>query len=534
MKNKLKLVFVLFVLLIFVGVNNIQTVNAAINSHYEENTEADESISLSVMSTLGTLVMPIVFNIFRTIEKVISQVMQMMTGKYFFPWADLIIFNAVPLLDINFINPSEGSLFMNFSGEFTLVGEVLRNVYFTLLSICLAFLGITVAINVIKMLFSSIASSKARYKEAIGDTLKTVVLIFAMHYLISFVFYINEQLVVVAGNVAQNIIGEETIIKAEKVIDYNDPEENRKIVDNFYEDANVTSPSPVTVAKKVVKEIANAVGKAIEWLKDRFGWGDDDGGTETLDGDDIRAMYKEIFPSKDDVINSLNSLGDDGINVASYLLRDKTFEKNVWMVRGNAANTFSEKGLGGWLTSFSNTVVWASGIIDTGLVGLKVLYETTYYVCITMREANNGAGYITSAKQYEQIQQSLIENINAASSIEDKDEKEKQEEINRLMLLYTNAYYKFIYEGDDKYDGKVRGVMSNLGNYFRENSYYIDVDNGDWSPRSMDVITSILYCVLVVQSVMFLFAYMKRFFYVIILSVMGPVTVLYDYVMKSY
>ena len=76
--------------------------------------------------------------------------------------------------------------------------------------------------------------------------------------------------------------------------------------------------------------------------------------------------------------------------------------------------------------------------------------------------------------------------------------------------------------------------MSNLGNYFRENSYYIDVDNGDWSPRSMNVITSILYCVLVVQSIMFLFAYMKRFFYAIILSVMGPVAVLYDYVMKSY
>ena len=79
----------------------------------------------------------------------------------------------------------------------------------------------------------------------------------------------------------------------------------------------LTSPSPVTIAKTVLKEIANAVGKAIDWLKDKFGWGDNDNdGTETLDGDDIRAMYDEIFPDKDDVINALNSLGDQGINVA--------------------------------------------------------------------------------------------------------------------------------------------------------------------------------------------------------------------------
>lgn len=526
MKNKLKLIFVLVTLFIFFCVNNTQIVNAAINPHYEENIEDDEPVSLSVMSTLGTLVMPIVFNIFRTLEKVISQVMKIMTGEYFFPWADLIIFNAVPILDINFINPSEGSLFMDFAGEFTLVGEVLRNVYFTLLSICLAFLGIAVAVNVIKMIFSSIASSKARYKEAIGYTLKTVILIFMMHYLVSFVFYINEQLVIVAGNVAQNIIGEESIIEAEKTIDYNDSEENKKIVENFYKDANVTSPSPVTIAKTVLKEIANAVGKAIDWLKDKFGWGDNDNdGTETLDGDDIRAMYDEIFPDKDDVINALNSLGDQGINVASYLLRDATFEKNfLWMVAGNSQNSFSNSGITGWLTSFSNKVLWGTGIIDTGLAGLENLYEATYYVCKDMKNSN----IISSAKKYEELQNYLISQINN-TSLEDK----KRDEA-RISLLFCKAYYKFIYDGEDKYDGKVRGVMSNLGNYFRENSYYIDVDNGDWSPRSMNVITSILYCVLVVQSIMFLFAYMKRFFYAIILSVMGPVAVLYDYVMKSY
>ena len=74
------------------------------------------------------------------------------------------------------------------------------------------------------------------------------------------------------------------------------------------------------------------------------------------------------------------------------------------MVAGNSQNSFSNSGITGWLTSFSNTVLWGTGIIDTGLAGLENLYEATYYVCKDMKNSN----IISSAKKYEELQNYLI------------------------------------------------------------------------------------------------------------------------------
>ena len=49
----------------------------------------------------------------------------------------------------------------------------------------------------------------------------------------------------------------------------------------------------------------------------------------------------------------------------------------------------------------------------------------------------------------------------------------------------------------------------------------------------MNVVSATCYAIFVVQSLMFLVAYLKRFFYVIILSVIGPIVVVYDYFIKS-
>ena len=97
------------------------------------------------------------------------------------------------------------------------------------------------------------------------------------------------------------------------------------------------------------------------------------------------------------------------------------------------------------------------------------------------------------------------------------------------------AYYRYIYEGEDKeiIEGNTSPVQ-NLGEYFKRNIYYTDVESGQWSPSTFDAITCILYCVFVLQSFMLLFSYIKRLLYVVILALLGPVTVLFDYVKKSY
>ena len=558
-KKKIELKKILGIILVFafLFISNIQTINAAINSNYENapvfEMEEDTAAN-SLLTVFSKILLPVIFPAFTVLESIISKIMMVVSDTYFFPWADKIIFNAVPLLDINFINPSEGSLFLDMQGNETLIGTALKNTYFTVLTICIAFLGIAVAINAIKLILSSIGGEKARYKEAINATVKTLILIFGMHYLISFTFYINEQLVNVAGQVMENVISPEDVLKANEVLNDTDYEESKKLVENFVEYCDHTSPSPITIAKKAVKEIVNTVqgicqriGETFKntWdaIKDFFGWGDDDK-EEELDGDDVRKLYEDIFPSKADIIDYLSDgsdcnkddeghkkyhVGKEGVNVAAFLLQDKAFrDMYLWSVAGNDTNKFSESGIKGWLTSASNTVLWATGIVDTGLLGLENLYEATHYVCVELKKANNGNGFLTSAQHYEQLSSSLLDTIGDTT----KDDKTRNSA--RISLAYLNAYYKYVYEGEDKVSTSVNSIVSNLGNYFKSNAYYVDLDGGDWSPTTFDVIPALLYCVFLVQSVMYLFSYAKRFFYVIILAMLGPVVVVFDYIMKSY
>lgn len=135
------------------------------------------------------------------IEQLLRLVVLILTGNYAFPWADKTIFNSIPLLDVNFINPAKYSLFLDQYGKFTTVGNTVRNIYFTGMSIGLGFFGIIVAVMAIRIAISSIAAEKAKYKEAIVTWITALVLLFALHYIISFVFYMNEQMTEVASTI---------------------------------------------------------------------------------------------------------------------------------------------------------------------------------------------------------------------------------------------------------------------------------------------------------------------------------------------
>lgn len=555
-KKRIKNILAIFLLVIILFRFNSNVVFAAINSNYEDEEIIDYNEDNSVNSLLtvfSKILLPVVFPTFTLLEGIVSKAMDMITDEYFFPWVDMIIYNAVPLLDINFINPSPGSLFKDSTGAETTIGITIRNLYFTILSICIGFLGIAIAVNAIKLILASLASEKAKYKEAINATILTIILLFCMHYLISFIFYINEQLVNVASNITQKVISPEDILKVSENLNETDYEESKRLVENFVDYADHTSPSPITIAKSAVKGIVNTVqdicqriGNAVKntWdkIKEFFGWGDDEK-EEELDGDGVRKLYEDIFPSKADIIDYLSDgsecnkegehrkyhVGKTGVNVAAYLLKDKTFrEKELSWVGGNDTNKFAENGVIGWLTSARNTVLWATGIVDTGLLGLENLYEATFYICNDMKNDNNGQGFITSAKQYEKLSSEMMSVIN------DNTADDKTRDNARISLVYLNAYYKYVYDGEDKNDTNVKSVVSNLGNYFKTHAYYTDLDAGDWCPKSFDVIPALLYCIFLIQSIMYLWSYIKRLFYVIILALLGPVVVVYDYIMRSY
>lgn len=210
MKNAFKKIIILLVLVItFEFIFSNVGIYAMVNTDYfnmEEYSDASDADDYSINEEPGALVglISLAFlEVGRMIESIVGWLMGLF-GPEIFPWADFIIFNCVPILDVNFINPSTKALFgSDFAGGS--VGTVLRNIYFTGLSIAIGFLGIVVAVMAIKMAISTIASEKARYKEGIVTLLTTLVLLFGCHYLLSFTFYLNEKMVEVASRIVSSI-----------------------------------------------------------------------------------------------------------------------------------------------------------------------------------------------------------------------------------------------------------------------------------------------------------------------------------------
>lgn len=531
--DKYKIGKILIVLFLFILISqHISTlVFAKSNSNYDYETEIVEIDGENLFTSLGGVIMPVIFPLFTSLRNITSTLMYIMTGDYFFPYSDTILFNTIPLLDVNFINPSNGSLFLH-NNQQTIVGEVVQKAYFTIIAMCLGLLGILVAIAAIKLAFTTIAAEKAKYKEMIASTVKTLLLIFCMHYIIAFVFFLNEEMVSIASSLMGKVLKQETIIKVVDGIQDIYDEDAAQLVENFVTKANKTAWfSPITIAKKGFKEFVNAWDSFLGFL----GWGKNkDGEYENFDeyqklDDDkskkVREEYDEIFPSKQDVIDKLRELGDQGIYVASYLLKDYYYRDiYLWQVAGNDTNKFSKGGVVGLLTSGLNTIAWGTGIVDTGLGGLKNLYGSTNYIIKTMsatNEIDSPATYTRKSNQY-------------IREFQDKNKSTKEKNTARINKVYIDAYFTYVYNRDDKNDVAITNVLSSLGDYFFQKSFYVDLDDGEWSPSSYDLIPSVLFCIFVLQSVMFLLAYFKRLVYVLILALIGPVAVTFDYFKKMY
>ena len=212
-KRKIGVVFLICILFNFIYGSYSNLVYAEINQNYGEGSNLDfsEDGAASDNGTLTGILTICIVTVGKLIENLTAWTINFLTktGNEF-PWADLIIFNTIPILDVNFINPADGSL-MKSNGSFTTIGNTIRNVYFTGLSIALGFMGIVDAIMAIRLAISSIASDKARYKEAIVTWLTALVLLFGAHFLLSFAFYLNEKLVEVASQIVTDATKNTTI-----------------------------------------------------------------------------------------------------------------------------------------------------------------------------------------------------------------------------------------------------------------------------------------------------------------------------------
>ena len=125
---KLKLISVFLLLLVtfnFIGVLNNQNVYAEINKNYGTDSatiDLDEDKVIK-SSPITDYIGSFIFTIGELLESITSNLVAMVTGDKVFPWADKVIFNTIPLLDVNFINPAESSLldFNNRAGVGTVI-----------------------------------------------------------------------------------------------------------------------------------------------------------------------------------------------------------------------------------------------------------------------------------------------------------------------------------------------------------------------------------------------------------------------------
>ncbi len=213
-KRNWSLVFIIIVVFMFFA-NPITQVRAEVNKTYGDKQTGvgsyDDPTSVDDDAGIVGLLSIAILQIGHLLEGIVAWLMGLLTGNVSdaqFPWADQIIFNTLPILDVNFIHPADGSLFSLKAGT-GVIGDVIRNIYFTGMSIAVGFLSIIVGVMSVRMAITTIASTKATYKESIVNLLTTLVLVFGLHFMLSGMFYLNEKLVEVASTIVTNLVKEE-------------------------------------------------------------------------------------------------------------------------------------------------------------------------------------------------------------------------------------------------------------------------------------------------------------------------------------
>ena len=182
---------------------------AAINEIYGTPEEVtDENLDEKAKeSQLLEWIVRSIYYVASWIEDTVGWMFEGLTGTNEFPWADRVIFNAVPFLDVNFLNPEPGSLFLADNNQTALAGVIVK-IYGSLMTLSIGFLGVAVGVISIKLAISTVASEKAKYKKSIVKFFSSIVLLFCVHYIIALVFYVNERLVETASAILVDTVTE--------------------------------------------------------------------------------------------------------------------------------------------------------------------------------------------------------------------------------------------------------------------------------------------------------------------------------------
>lgn len=527
-KQKLKKVIAIFILIaIIIAKLNIVSVYGKTNSVYNSgaNSGTIDVEKATSESTVLDAVAHFLYAISGFIENIVSKLISIFTGEEIFPWADRVIFNTMPFLDINFLSPEEGSLFLgkaSASGASadTAFGNIIRNIYYTVFNLSVIFFGVVVGVMAIKLALSSIASDKAKYKHAIQNWLFALILLFTSHYLIAFIFFVNEKLVETASAVLLDQVED---IKVEFDADAFTDEQCKSLVYSLLDNASANGDGEVHSADRSV------------WLGYKYSrkkfiiYGPSI--TEDQAKNALTVMtYDDFFDSK--IVNGATSLLDQDLmnkytrNIC-YLLTNKYYMKYRGVYDYTTHSTFSNiaQEISNFFGSDSNNGIInhilkdAAYITAESVANDSTLTESKFVANVLgISESDYNAMKAANPKGFE------ISLFGAVISSPDKPAIATayvyNEKISNIQAANSN-----------------KDVFTGMSNFFRDQIYTFKTDKSGLftssTPTEFSPIPAILYAIFVIQSIMYFIAYLRRFFYIIILAMFAPIVILYDFLTKT-
>lgn len=492
MRKKHRSIKVIAIFLLIISICSVFTVDSnvvygEVNEMYlSGDTTGTIDVDQAVKdSTILDSIARFIYAIAGFIEKIVSKLIGYFTGSNTFPWADRVIFNTIPFLDINFINPSSGSMFESASqtgnGTMTAFGKIIANMYYTIFVLAIAFLGVIVGVMAIKLAISSIASEKAKYKQAIGNWLLALILVFTSHYLISFIFFVNEKMVEVASTLLLN--------QMENI--------------SFSIDVNSWTNEECQALVDLLSQCINESNSA---------------GIENTD--DITSI---------DGTFSTNAWTErNNIHISSNIAYGANHEK------GYMTNEYI-KNLG-------------NKVICMLLTNDDYMEHKSFYDPSTNGKARNFLQKRIEffSKKKASIQVSKIHEIveDAAKIVAEMCADTPTSDIEEYLSHYYGIMFAdydaspqaaaslYLDSASDKKD-----VITNMSAFFKNSVYTFKRDkNGDIASATaseFSAIPAILYSIFVIQSIMYFISYMKRFFYIIVLALFAPLVIIYDFFTKS-
>ncbi len=140
----------------------------------------------------------------------------------YFVTIDRLVFNRIPLLNANYFNTNDtykiGDLELPINENNKLIKESIASVY-TICRILALIIGLVVLVYIgIRMAISTVASEQAKYKKMLIGWFESIVIIFAMPYIMAALFTIEEVLIGVFYELRNSLMGGNTNEVFENVV----------------------------------------------------------------------------------------------------------------------------------------------------------------------------------------------------------------------------------------------------------------------------------------------------------------------------